>query len=129
MVVVEIGLTHLTSPLDHPLPGDPPTHLVLPSLYGLSAYLPACTSTHPLALLIYPPPPLHPYTVATMFTWDWKTAQPFWIALKLHLSLGDEIQCFKALIMIHKVVRDGHRCVLPFFSPPHGVVPRLSWIS
>jgi hypothetical protein len=63
--------------------------------------------------------------VATLFTWDWKTAVPVWNALKMHLSLGDEIQCFKALIVIHKIIRDGHPCVRPKMPQHHRILHRL----
>ena len=56
--------------------------------------------------------------VCAVFTWDWKTSQPFWTALKMQPILSDEIQCFKALICLHKVMRDGHPCVftLPCYA-------------
>ncbi|KAI3630767.1 hypothetical protein MIR68_012202 [Amoeboaphelidium protococcarum] len=50
--------------------------------------------------------------ICAVFTWDFKTAQPFWNAVKMQPVLSDEIQCFKALITIHKVLRDGHSCAL-----------------
>ena len=49
--------------------------------------------------------------VCALFTWDWKTTVPFYNALKMQSILSDEIQCFKALITIHKVMRDGHASV------------------
>ena len=49
--------------------------------------------------------------VATLFTWDFKTASSFWHTLKMQPIMSDDIQCFKALITIHKVVRDGHPSV------------------
>ena len=50
--------------------------------------------------------------VITLFTWDFAAARPFWDALKMQAVLSDDVQCFKALITIHKVMRDGHPCAL-----------------
>ncbi|KAI3659302.1 hypothetical protein MP638_003518 [Amoeboaphelidium occidentale] len=61
--------------------------------------------------------------VCYLFTHDFRTAQPFWNAVKSQPILSDDVQCFKALITIHKVMRDGHSSVLqdtmaevPFFD-------------
>ncbi|KAI9222268.1 ANTH domain-containing protein [Blastocladiella britannica] len=48
-----------------------------------------------------------------MYTWDHKTSQPFWVGLKNSPLLASEIQCFKALITAHKVIRQGHPATLP----------------
>ncbi|KAJ1676578.1 sla2 Src-like adaptor 2, partial [Spiromyces aspiralis] len=47
-----------------------------------------------------------------LFTWDFKTSIPVWEGLKAQPLLADEVQCFKALISIHKVIFAGHKaCV------------------
>ncbi|KAI9179654.1 sla2 Src-like adaptor 2 [Blastocladiella emersonii ATCC 22665] len=48
-----------------------------------------------------------------MYTWDHKTSVPFWVALKNMPILTNEIQCFKGLITVHKVIRQGHPTTLP----------------
>jgi hypothetical protein len=50
---------------------------------------------------------------AIVYTWDHVTSQPFWIGLKNSPFLANEIQCFKALILVHKVIRQGHPTTLP----------------
>ena len=52
------------------------------------------------------------HVAATVFTWDFKTSMPFWNALEVQPLMADEIQTFKALITIHKVIRDGHPNVI-----------------
>jgi predicted nucleic acid-binding Zn-ribbon protein len=47
-----------------------------------------------------------------VYTWDYKTSRSFWNALRLLNVYSDEIMCFKALITIHKVLREGHPIVL-----------------
>ncbi|KAH3684022.1 hypothetical protein WICPIJ_004994 [Wickerhamomyces pijperi] len=46
-----------------------------------------------------------------VYTWDHKTARPFWNYIKL-LPINDEVQLFKALITIHKVLQEGHSSAL-----------------
>lgn len=46
-----------------------------------------------------------------VYTWDHKSAREFWNAVRL-LPLSDEIQTFKMLITIHKVIQEGHASVL-----------------
>ncbi|ORZ41615.1 ANTH domain-domain-containing protein [Catenaria anguillulae PL171] len=48
-----------------------------------------------------------------VYTWDHKTSAPFWLGLKNSPVLANEVQCFKALITIHKVIRQGHPTTLP----------------
>jgi len=48
-----------------------------------------------------------------VYTWDYKTSVPFWNGLKSQPLFSDEVQCFKALITIHKVIRGGHPATLP----------------
>ncbi|ORX82233.1 ANTH-domain-containing protein [Basidiobolus meristosporus CBS 931.73] len=47
-----------------------------------------------------------------VYTWDAKSSQSFWMGLKVQPLLADEVQCFKALITIHKVIRGGHPVTL-----------------
>lgn len=47
-----------------------------------------------------------------VYSFDFKTSLPFWHALKLQPVLTDEIQCFKALITIHKLLVGGPTQVL-----------------
>ncbi|KAI9824673.1 MAG: hypothetical protein M1819_000826 [Sarea resinae] len=43
-----------------------------------------------------------------VYSWDHKTSQSFWAGMKVQPILADEIQTFKALITIHKVLQEGH---------------------
>ncbi|PSN70264.1 ANTH-domain-containing protein [Corynespora cassiicola Philippines] len=47
-----------------------------------------------------------------VYTWDHKSATSFWQGMKVQPILADEIQTFKALITIHKVLQEGHPVVL-----------------
>ncbi|OUM61562.1 hypothetical protein PIROE2DRAFT_68246 [Piromyces sp. E2] len=47
-----------------------------------------------------------------VYTWDYKSANSFWTGIKLQPIYGNEVQTFKALITIHKVIKDGHPSVL-----------------
>jgi hypothetical protein len=47
-----------------------------------------------------------------VFTWDYETAAPVWEAFKSQPVLSDEVQAFKTLIAMHKIVRDGHKSAL-----------------
>jgi len=62
-----------------------------------------------------------------VFTWDYHSSISFWSGLRVQPILSDEVQTFKALITVHKVLQEGHpivgsidRCapssVLIFFS-------------
>ncbi|OLY85267.1 Endocytosis protein end4 [Smittium mucronatum] len=42
-----------------------------------------------------------------VFTWDFKTSIPVWNGLQSFPLIGDEVSCFKALIVIHKFIRNG----------------------
>ena len=43
-----------------------------------------------------------------IYTWDFKSSQSFWAAMKVQPIQADEVQTFKALITIHKVLQEGH---------------------
>ncbi|KAI0393368.1 ANTH domain-containing protein [Xylariaceae sp. FL0594] len=43
-----------------------------------------------------------------VYSWDHKSAQSFWAGIKVQPILADEVQTFKALITIHRVLQEGH---------------------
>lgn len=43
-----------------------------------------------------------------MFTWDWKTSLTIWNGLRVLPIMSDEVQTFKALIFVHKILQEGH---------------------
>ncbi|KAG7008858.1 endocytosis protein end4 [Physcia stellaris] len=43
-----------------------------------------------------------------VYTWDHKSSQSFWAGMKVQPILADEVQSFKALITVHKVLQEGH---------------------
>ncbi|KAJ7897065.1 ANTH domain-containing protein [Mycena olivaceomarginata] len=45
---------------------------------------------------------------AIVFTWDYHSSISFWSGLRVQPILADEIQTFKALITVHKVLQEGH---------------------
>ncbi|KLU91780.1 cytoskeleton assembly control protein Sla2, partial [Magnaporthiopsis poae ATCC 64411] len=47
-----------------------------------------------------------------VYTWDHKSSQSFWGAMKVQPILADEVQTFKALITVHKVLQEGHPSTL-----------------
>ncbi|OJJ43404.1 hypothetical protein ASPZODRAFT_136259 [Penicilliopsis zonata CBS 506.65] len=47
-----------------------------------------------------------------VYTWDHKSSSAFWAGMKVQPVLADEIQTFKALITIHKVLQEGHPVVV-----------------
>ncbi|KAF2109175.1 ANTH domain-containing protein [Lophiotrema nucula] len=47
-----------------------------------------------------------------VYTWDHKSSGSFWQGMKVQPILADEIQTFKALITVHKVLQEGHPVVL-----------------
>ncbi|KAL1840341.1 hypothetical protein VTJ49DRAFT_555 [Mycothermus thermophilus] len=58
-----------------------------------------------------------------VYTWDHKSSQSFWAGLKVQPILADEVQTFKALITIHKVLQEGHPVTLA------EAMANSSWIS
>ncbi|KAI8579900.1 hypothetical protein K450DRAFT_187864 [Umbelopsis ramanniana AG] len=47
-----------------------------------------------------------------LYTYDFKTSASFWTALRVAPIMSDEVQIFKALITVHKVIKDGYPVVL-----------------
>ncbi|KAF1344763.1 SLA2 Src like adaptor 2 [Delphinella strobiligena] len=47
-----------------------------------------------------------------VYTWDHKSSQSFWSGMKVQPILADEVQTFKALITVHKVLQEGHPVAL-----------------
>lgn len=47
-----------------------------------------------------------------VYTWDIKSSGNFWNNIKTFPIFGDEVVAFKALILIHKVIREGYPSVL-----------------
>ncbi|KAL8747341.1 MAG: hypothetical protein Q9190_000769 [Brigantiaea leucoxantha] len=43
-----------------------------------------------------------------VYTWDHKSSQSFWAGMKVQPIVADEVQTFKALITVHKVLQEGH---------------------
>ncbi|KAL6298702.1 ANTH domain-containing protein [Sparassis latifolia] len=43
-----------------------------------------------------------------VYTWDYHSSISFWTGLRVQPILSDEVQTFKALIMVHKVLQEGH---------------------
>ena len=47
-----------------------------------------------------------------VYTWDHKSSGSFWNGIKVQPIMADEVQTFKALITIHKVLQEGHPVAL-----------------
>ncbi|TDZ48476.1 Endocytosis protein end4 [Colletotrichum trifolii] len=43
-----------------------------------------------------------------VYTWDHRSSQAFWAGMKVQPILADEVQTYKALITVHKVLQEGH---------------------
>ncbi|KAL5535815.1 SLA2 [Sanghuangporus sanghuang] len=43
-----------------------------------------------------------------VYTWDYHSSMAFWTGLRVQPILSDEVQTFKALITVHKVIQEGH---------------------
>jgi len=61
-----------------------------------------------------------------VYTWDHKSSASFWAAMKVQPILADEVQTFKALITIHKVMQEGHPVVLRDAQANIGWIESLS---
>ncbi|CAO3660170.1 unnamed protein product [Umbelopsis vinacea] len=58
-----------------------------------------------------------------LYTYDFKTSASFWTALKVAPLLSDEVQTFKALITVHKVIKDGYPVVIK------DALREISWLE
>ncbi|KAK5099821.1 sla2 Src-like adaptor 2 [Lithohypha guttulata] len=47
-----------------------------------------------------------------VYTWDHKSSMSFWAGMKVQPVMADEVQTFKALQVIHKVLQEGHPAVV-----------------
>ncbi|KAI8064718.1 ANTH domain-containing protein [Gongronella butleri] len=47
-----------------------------------------------------------------VYTWDHRTSAIIWNILKVQPILSDEVQTFKCLITVHKIIKDGHPNVI-----------------
>ncbi|KAG0314019.1 sla2 Src-like adaptor 2 [Linnemannia gamsii] len=47
-----------------------------------------------------------------VYTWDYRSSASVWQGFRTQPMLGDEVQTFKALISVHKIIRDGHPTAL-----------------
>ena len=43
-----------------------------------------------------------------LYTWDYKNGMAFCVGMKQQPILGDEVTTWKALVVVHKVIRGGH---------------------
>ena len=48
-----------------------------------------------------------------VYTWDYHSSNSIWTGLKVQPILSDEVQTFKALITVHKILQEGHPVVCP----------------
>ena len=51
-----------------------------------------------------------------VYTWDYHSSLPVWNGLRTLPILADEVQTFKALIVVHKLLQEGHPVVSPLPS-------------
>ncbi|KAK3944014.1 endocytosis protein end4 [Diplogelasinospora grovesii] len=61
-----------------------------------------------------------------VYTWDHKSSQSFWAGLKVQPVMADEVQTFKALITIHKVLQEGHPITLKEAMANRGWIDSLN---
>ena len=47
-----------------------------------------------------------------VYTWDHRNGRDFWNAVKLLPIQSSDVQTFKALVVVHKVIQEGHKKVL-----------------
>lgn len=47
-------------------------------------------------------------TECIVYTWDYHTSASIWSGLRVLPILSDEVQTYKALITVHKVLQEGH---------------------
>ncbi|KAF8807805.1 cytoskeleton assembly control protein [Phlegmacium glaucopus] len=58
-----------------------------------------------------------------VYTWDYHSSISFWNGLRVQPILADEVQTFKALITVHKVLQEGHPVTL---KEAHG---QTAWLE
>jgi hypothetical protein len=46
--------------------------------------------------------------VCVVYTWDHRSSAIIWNILKVQPLLSDEVQAFKALILVHRTINEGH---------------------
>ena len=63
-----------------------------------------------------------------VYTWDYHSSISFWSGLRVQPILADEVQTFKALITVHKVLQEGHPVVrlIQTVTLPILIINRLS---
>ncbi|GAA6037865.1 hypothetical protein JCM8097_005078 [Rhodosporidiobolus ruineniae] len=47
-----------------------------------------------------------------VYTWDYRSSASIWAALRVQPILSDEVQTFKGLITVHKILQEGHPIAL-----------------
>src|ERR1700678_1227537 len=63
------------------------------------------------------------YSECIVYTWDYHSSISFWNGLRVQPILADEVQTFKALITVHKVLQEGHPATL------RDAMANRSWID
>ncbi|CEG80792.1 Putative ANTH domain-containing protein [Rhizopus microsporus] len=46
--------------------------------------------------------------ICVVYTWDHRSSAIIWNILKVQPLLSDEVQAFKALILVHRTINEGH---------------------
>ncbi|KAG6832555.1 hypothetical protein H0H92_000184 [Tricholoma furcatifolium] len=64
-----------------------------------------------------------PLEECIVFTWDYHSSISFWSGLRVQPIFTDEVQTFKALITVHKVLQEGHPVVI---KEAHG---QTAWLE
>jgi hypothetical protein len=64
-------------------------------------------SWHSIAMMMS----IHNQIECIVYTWDYHSSISFWSGLRVQPILADEVQTFKALITVHKVLQEGHPIV------------------
>jgi len=72
-----------------------------------------------------PPPPCF-LPEAIVYSWDFRTSIPVWNAIRVQPVLADEIQTFKSLILVHKLLQEGHPIVR---QPDLPSGARVCWLT
>ncbi|KAF7548337.1 hypothetical protein G7Z17_g7124 [Cylindrodendrum hubeiense] len=61
-----------------------------------------------------------------VYTWDHRSSTAFWAGIKVQPILADEVQTFKALITVHKVLQEGHPSALKEAMANRGWIDSLN---